>query len=160
MNRLQILRPIFSRAGIALLPTILLFIFLRLFGWIFFWHFPLKTLAFLSFWAFFYVVVSGLIWLRRKLYSGSPTRARRLLWRLLIAVPILVVILIVILLVLPFARWSVAAIQCGHAPIETDDFAAANSYTLPSDIHYTHYPILGGFACTMKDVDGRHHSID
>src|SRR5579862_5301611 len=113
-DRLRI-RPILRRACIALLLSILFYTFLRLFGWVFYGRFPNTLLAFLSLWALFYVVVSGLIWSRQKLYSTSPTGTRRLLWRLLVAVPILIVILVVILLSLPFVRWTVAAIQCGHA---------------------------------------------
>ena len=86
--------------------------------------------------------------------STSPTWTHRLLQRLLIAIPIV----IVVLLCLPFIRWIVAAIQCGHAPIETSNFAAAYSYTLPNDGTYTHYPLFDNFACTMSEVDGRHHN--
>jgi hypothetical protein len=86
--------------------------------------------------------------------TSPPSRARRIVPVLLIAV----LILFVSLLSMPFVRWTVAAIRCGHAPIETSDFAASYSYTLPSDGTYTYYPIFDTFACTMADVDGRHHN--
>jgi hypothetical protein len=57
-----------------------------------------------------------------------------------------------------FGRWGVAAVRCGHQPIETSDFAAANSYTLPGDGTYTHFPIFDGFACSMDQVRGRSHN--
>jgi len=67
-------------------------------------------------------------------------------------------LLVLTLLCLPFLRWTAAAVRCGHAPIETSDFAAANSYTLPGDGTYSHYPIFDNFACTLTEVSGRQHN--
>jgi len=57
-----------------------------------------------------------------------------------------------------FGRWTFYAIRCGHAPIETSDFAAANSYVVPGDGTYTVFPVFNGFACDLEEVSGRHHS--
>ena len=85
--------------------------------------------------------------------DSTPRPKRLRVWKALIAIPIL----LAFVLSLPFIRWTVAAIRCGHAPIETSDFAASYSYTLPSDGTYTHYPIFDSFVCTMDEVKGRHH---
>ncbi|MEP7056003.1 MAG: hypothetical protein ABI912_12235 [Actinomycetota bacterium] len=73
-----------------------------------------------------------------------------------------VVIAVIGVLILPFAllfaRWTVAVVRCGHQPIETSDFAAANSYTLPGDGTYSLFPVFNGFACDLSDVGGRQHS--
>jgi hypothetical protein len=67
-----------------------------------------------------------------------------------------------VIVALPFAllfgRWSYYAFRCGHQPIETSDFAAADSYTVPGDGTYTVFPIMNGFACELSEVEGRHHS--
>jgi hypothetical protein len=62
------------------------------------------------------------------------------------------------LLLLPAFLWTVNLIKCGHRPIETSDFAAANSYTLPGDGTYTYYPIFSGYACDLREVGTRSHN--
>ena len=65
--------------------------------------------------------------------------------------------LLSLLLLLPALFWTANLIKCGHRPIETSDFAAANSYTLPGDGTYTYYPVLSGYACELGEVSGRQH---
>ena len=66
--------------------------------------------------------------------------------------------LVALLALLPLLFWTVNVIRCGHRPIETSDFAAANSYTLPGDGTYTYYPIFNGYACSLSEVRGRNHN--
>ena len=76
-----------------------------------------------------------------------------------IAIALLVVAaLLGTLLLLPVLLWTANLIRCGHRPIETSDFAAANSYTLPSDSTYTYYPIFSGYACNLREVGTRNHN--
>ena len=65
---------------------------------------------------------------------------------------------LLIVALLPLLFWTANLIRCGHRPIETSDFAAANSYTLPGDGTYTYYPIFSGYACTLSEVRGRNHN--
>lgn len=62
------------------------------------------------------------------------------------------------LLLLPALLWTANLIKCGHRPIETSDFAAANSYTLPGDGTYAYYPIFSGYACDLHEVSTRNHN--
>ena len=93
--------------------------------------------------------ILGLLGGRRR---GAPERMRRY------RVGAVIALVLLGLLSIPFDRWLIATVSCGHQPIETSDFAAANSYTLPSDGTYSRYPIFDGFACNVSDVQGRQHN--
>jgi hypothetical protein len=84
----------------------------------------------------------------------APRRRRS---RIAIAV-LIVASLLGTLLLLPLLLWTANLIKCGHRPIETSDFAAANSYTLPGDASYTYYPIFSGYACDLREVGTRNHN--
>ena len=86
--------------------------------------------------------------------ASSPKRQRS---RFAIALLVVAALLGTILL-LPFLLWTANLIKCGHRPIETSDFAAANSYTLPGDSTYTYYPIFSWYACDLRDVGTRNHN--
>jgi phosphoserine phosphatase RsbU/P len=95
MKRLLTLRPIVSRAGIALLLAIFVYAFLWLVRWVFFGRFPQNTLlVFLSLWALSYVAVSGLIWSRRKL-SWSLRNQMAAVYVFIGVVPMLLVLTMV-----------------------------------------------------------------
>ena len=89
-----------------------------------------------------------------RMTAAEPTRKRS---RIRITL-LVVTALFGTLLLLPVLLWTANLIKCGHRPIETSDFAAANSYTLPSDDTYTYYPIFSGYACDLREVGTRNHN--
>ncbi len=70
---------------------------------------------------------------------------------------VVVCTLLGVVILLPFLVWTGNAVKCGGRPIETSDFAAANSYTLPGESTYTYYPIFTGSVCDLSEVEGRTH---
>ena len=95
MKRLWALRSIISRAGIALLLAIFAYALLWLVRWLFFGRFPFNTLpVFLSLWALSYIVISGLIWARKKL-SWSLRNQMAAVYIFIAVVPVLLVVTMV-----------------------------------------------------------------
>jgi phosphoserine phosphatase RsbU/P len=95
MKRLWALRSIISRVGLALLLAISAYALLWLVRWLFFGRFPFNTLpVFLSLWALSYIVISGLIWARKKL-SWSLRNQMAAVYIFIAVVPVLLVVTMV-----------------------------------------------------------------
>ncbi len=91
---------------------------------------------------------------RAALRSPPPTQALRP-WARLGRVTGIIFGTILAILALSFGPWTVAAIRCGHQPIEGSNFAASSDYVYPGQISYTRFSafnLLFGdqFFCSAK----------
>lgn len=52
---------------------------------------------------------------------------------------------------IPAAQFAVAAVRCGHQPVEATSFAAADSYRIPGDVGYGP-SLFSEYYCTEDDA--------